>query len=395
MDKKELINLRKEVQKWLKDPELLKDVYITTDILEKIVEMRKNYQSIQKYIAAELSMTPYNISRKVKKLREHNLVRIVNQLWYNDMNGKRKRDAKAKLLELTEKGHNVLTYSKTTQLPKKKIKKRSKQPIHKIPPSAREFHSEQLRKVINRLIDTFIIIDNRGAYEVEKFILSGEDNEFFNKKLTLFRGGELNIEHTETLFSDLENHLMFFNKKPFIRVMNDFKQLCKKYNGKINGIKNEINLSLMKHFEREVSNLWETGYLSLKLQEYIYDATFYLASRNLKFYNEYFKKFESKIEEEKTGEGEEILVYRVGPYGFLKELKEEWESKEDFKKYMDEKLHSYLENLKKAPFFEEMEACAKSMEEINLQREIIIQILKKNLAIPIYPGDCTYLQPYK
>lgn len=381
--------VKKEVEQYLEDPNLLRILHQTPDILDKIYELRKNNQSIQKQVAMKLGMAESNFSRKVNILKEYKIVNKIKPKSYYNLEGKSISDPKVYLLELTEKGHKIYLYTKKFPLPELNKKSKLKSSI------GREFHSEQIREVIKKLLDTFIVVDFNGAFTIEKLSFSEEFNDFHNDIKSFYDGGNLFLEDTEVLYSDLINHLKFFNEKNFDETMEDFKKECKKFNDKIKNIKNKISSSLTNHFDIKISKKWSPGLLSPRIIDYFYEASYYLASKNNPRFEEFYPNFKSRIEEEKTSNGEIILVYRVGPYSFLKESNVDWPKKERFKEIMDGKLSEFLNKLNKTTFYKSLKDCISLRNELEMLRAEITKKLKKNLHVAIFPGDCEYLDPGK
>lgn len=409
MDKKELIKLKKEVEKWLEDPEFKNDLWTTTDVLKKVKKMKVKNQSIQKQIADELGMNEWAISRKVGKLKKHGLVRKVQQQWYIDMVGKQITDAKAKLWELTEKGKRVLNYLKIKPLTNNKSnngEKIGKRNNDQIPISAREFHSEKIRElVVERLLNEFPIVEEDGLYDpiVEKdgisdFIIEkdGIYAPLEGYKHCPYTGKLLSIEVDEVLFEDfLKNHLEFATAKDFNTWLAEFKEIARKWWEAYDTVIKGVKLDLKNHLEIPYSHQGDklNGFTDNLINWVMEGMKCYMDHSCL---NHYYRKYyvdgvNGKVEPTKRGDilsldyniDREILIIREK--GNLQP--------EEFKAKMDKKIREYMEKkLSKAPFFKLYQKNRNILSKAKELREKIITFLKRNQQIPIYKvRKCPYL----
>ena len=343
-----------------------------TDIVKKLYKKKFTDHLTEKEKNRIIRGSRPVISRKLSTLQSE--LKLVYE-------GEPLEDSRSGNYLLTDRGLQIMEYISKHPEEGARIFERRKKVLKEktVSPFAREFHSKQLREVIKKLLDELQTISSTDSYTPS--IISPK---------SYYDGDDLNVETTEVLFDDLKNHLKFCDK-PFDVMLSRFKQMCKEFCSMKNKVLKGISLDVANNFGFNMSEYCEVNTFTTYLPEWIYKASFCL-SIDKKYYKGYYLNFKSKIEEEKTKEGIEVIEYWVGAYGFMKVAKEK-RDKEKFQKEMDKKLRTYIrkENLSKAPYYRDVVQCTKLSQSIEELREEIIKILKKNLMVPIFDGNCKYL----
>lgn len=375
-------DLRKEVERWFKeDKKLLNDLYSTRSVLEIIDKLSKKEKSIVTQIADEMDVGKDTISKKKKKLLEHNLIYEEHRGWYTHRNtGCKVYDGKAKLLFLTEKGIQIIKYLKLFPIPP--LKSPGPAPVtteitsHKIPVSAKEFHSARIREVIRKLIEELPVVSTSDIYHSISAIPH-----------STYSGKKFHVEE-EILFDDLKNHLEEYKK--FNSAFNMFKRTCKEFQDKKHTIFETIKLDITKEFNLQFSTYWSiSDSFSLSMVEWVYQAAINLLIKE-KYFEHYYINFKSNVNTTIKDE-KEVLEYYIGGLGLIQVDNGKY-SADNFRRKIDKELRDYMSKLGKTPYINEVKANLEILQKVSDLKDEIEMILKENLEIPIFSGDCKYLR---
>lgn len=377
---KQPTRLKKEVETLFeKNARLLSDVHSTKRVL--MLLNRQPWKSegiIASQIKGELMITDAAVSGKVKKLLQQRLVTSEKGKPYQDRKtGRKIHDGRAKLLLLTERGRKIADYLESFELPIR-ARRKGRPSISAADRSrAREFHSARLRELIERMLPQLPQVHREDVY------LSSLD--FPRKK---YDGDRLPFEN-EVLFDDLRNHLLDYDKlnKSHTR----FKKSCRDFRRMKQEILEEIRLDISKRFGLRFSPAWghPDSFLPA-MAEWIFEAGIYLGKGDLKrHFKEYFLDFQSEAYKG-TLPGRKTIQYRIVGTDFMLVARDHSQA-DAFKREIDEKLKAYLRGLGDAPYSGGIAKASALLGKAKTSREDLMAVLRKNLEVPIFDGDCEFL----
>ena len=378
---KEHDDLRKTVSKWLdEDKKLLVDVHNTQDIILIIERLSKEKRSITKYIVSESPLRKSAVYRKLRTLMEDDLITsVAGGEYFNEERNERVFDRRTKLHYLTKKGQKIAEYLKIASLPERPPLSAKPSAASVITTVARVFHSERIKELLKEIASQMPQFDTSEVYYPSSHI--------FPRRT--YDGEALSFED-DVLFDDLKNHLLRFGE--LNESYSCFKKSCDEFRRLKEKILEEIRLDVSKNLELQFSpDGFDKDFFSSGMTEWIFEAGLYLGKRGFKgHFEEYFLDFISRIDRT-SFRGEEALQYWVSGRDFI-HVAREHDKDEIFRQEMDEKLRAYLEGLGDTPYFEGIAKAHALLEEAKRSREDFMVVLRKNLEVPIFDGDCEILR---
>lgn len=245
----------------------------------------------------------------------------------------------------------------------------------------KEFHSNEIRELIEKII-----------IELESLSL----NQFYDDDMNLYtRLMKINFPSYEEdrLYPDLENHLeKHITFSGFNKRMNIYKQ----YFNKSLKIKKNIHDNIIKLLEERLYLKWEKedkveskNFFNKNLVDFVISGIEYLSQEEYKkYYKEDFINFHYQNEINIDNDINKMIIRIKGTHVITIEQKENIQKRYE---RIIERIKSIMTELSRMNCFRLHRDYLFEIQEGNKVLDAIIQDLKRELHIPIYPGACNMI----